>query len=302
MDLEAVLGDTRHESVENADSRTPPPPSLERRRGFALAAMWAIPALLVVAGAWQAWPLFVLPLVFAIPLSGTRGMAVCGAATALVLALLTGNGHVAGTELVVGFAAFCAAGIISGLAQQAGARRLQHVEQHSVTDRLTGLPNYAYFADALVRECRRADRYGHPLSMVLIDLDKFKPFNDKYGHEAGNRMLAEVGKAIQASLRSSDLAARYGGEELVMIVQGHVSEAVEVADRVRASVARIKVPVPGGGRAGTTLSAGVAEYVPGTGLGDLMLDQADKALYAAKDGGRNQVRTFEPEHRWARVS
>jgi diguanylate cyclase (GGDEF)-like protein len=283
------------------DSRTPVDTSLDRRRGFALGVVWAVPAVLVVGGMWQAWPLFVASLVFAIPLAGTRGLALCGAGTALVLALLTGNGHVSGTELVVGFAAFCGAGLVSGMAQQAGARRLEHMEQHSVTDRLTGLPNYAYFSDALMRECRRADRYGHPLSMVLMDLDKFKAFNDKYGHEAGNRMLAEVGKAIKESLRSSDMAARYGGEELALIVQGHVSEAVEVADRVRARVARIKVPVPGGGRAGTTLSAGVAEYVPGTGLGDLMLDQADKALYAAKDGGRNQVRTFEPEHRWARL-
>lgn len=272
-----------------------------RRRGLALGALWAIPTLLTLVGAWQAWPLFALPLVFAIPLVGARGLALCAAGTALALAVLTGQEGVAGTELVMGFAAFCVAGIVSGLAQQAGARRLEHLEQHSVTDRLTGLPNYAYFTDALVRECRRADRYGHALSMVLIDLDHFKAFNDKHGHEAGNRMLAEVGRAIQASLRSSDLAARYGGEELVLIVQGHVDEAVEVADRIRARVARIKVPASRGARAGTTLSAGVSEYVQGSGPGDLLIDQADKALYAAKAAGRNQVRTFEPEHRWAQA-
>lgn len=301
--METALGDITHESYKSRDSSTSGASSLERRRGLALGIVWGIPALLVVAGLWQAWPLFVLSLVFAIPLAGTRGLAMCGAGTALMLALLTGNENVSGTELVVGFAAFCGAGAVSGLAQQAALRRLEHLEQHSVTDRLTGLPNFAYFSDALVRECRRADRYGHPLSMVLMDLDKFKAFNDKHGHEAGNRMLAEVGRAIQESLRSSDMAARYGGEELVMIVQGHLGEAVEVADRVRARVARIRVPVPGGGKAGTTLSAGVAEYVSGAGPGgELMLDQADKALYAAKDGGRNQVRTFEPEHRWARVS
>lgn len=297
-----MLPDTSQESVGSSGLRTPDTSALGRRRALALGVVWGVPAALVLAGVWQAWPLFVLPLVFAIPLAGTRGLAMCGAGTALVLALLTGNGHVGGTELVVGFSGFLAAGVVSGLAQQAGVQRLQDMEQNSVTDRLTGLPNYAYFSDALVRECRRADRYGHPLSMVLIDIDKFKAFNDKHGHEAGNRFLVEVGKAIRESLRSSDLAARYGGEELVVIVQGHVSEAVEVADRVRARVARIKVPVPGGGRAGTTLSAGVSEYVPGTDLGDLLVDQADKALYAAKDGGRNQVRTFEPEHRWARVS
>jgi len=299
--LEAALPEITHEPGENAESPTASTTPVVRRRGFALGVIWAIPALLSLAGAWQAWPLFALPLVFAIPLAGTRGLAVCAAGTALALAVLTGNESVAGTELVVGFSAFCVAGIVSGLAQQAGARRLEHMEQHSVTDRLTGLPNYAYFTDALTRECRRADRYGHTLSLVLIDLDRFKAFNDKHGHEAGNRMLTEVGRAIQESLRGSDLAARYGGEELVLIVQGHIDEAVEVADRIRARVARIKVPVPGGIRAGTTLSAGVSEYVQGSGSGDLLIDQADRALYAAKAGGRNQVRTFEPEHRWAKV-
>lgn len=299
--MEAALREITHEPGEDTESRTASTAPVVRRRGLALGALWAIPTLLTLAGAWQAWPLFALPLVFAIPLVGTRGLALCAAGTALALAVLTGQEGVAGTELVVGFAAFCVAGIVSGLAQQAGARRLEHLEQHSVTDRLTGLPNYAYFTDALIRECRRADRYGHSLSMVLMDLDHFKAFNDKHGHEAGNRMLAEVGRAIHASLRSSDLAARYGGEELVLIVQGHVDEAVEVADRIRARVARIKVPAGRGARAGTTLSAGVSQYVQGSGSGDLLIDQADKALYAAKAGGRNQVRTFEPEHRWAQA-
>jgi diguanylate cyclase (GGDEF)-like protein len=299
--LETVQRESMHGSSENADPGDPLASPLARRRGLALGLVWAVPAILTLAGVWQAWPLFALPLVFSMPLAGPRGLAVTGSGTALALALLTGSDRVAGSELVIGFIAFCAAGLTAGLAQQAGVRRIEHMERHSVTDRLTGLPNYAYFSDALVRECRRADRYGHSLSLVLMDLDRFKAFNDRYGHGAGNRLLAEVGAAVKSSLRLSDLAARYGGEELALIVQGTAAEAVEVADRIRGCVGRIRVPVPGGERAGTTLSAGVAEYVPGSGLGELMLDQADKALYAAKDGGRDQVRTFEPEHRWARA-
>jgi diguanylate cyclase (GGDEF)-like protein len=250
---------------------------------------------------WQAWALFSVPLVVAMPLSGPRGLALAGAATALVFGLLAGDPQISGSELVVGFASFTITGAALGVAQRARERRLEHVERHSVTDRLTGLPNFAFFTDALTRECRRSDRYELPLSLILLDLDRYKAFNDHHGHEAGNRFLAEVGVAIRECLRGSDLAARYGGEELAIIVQGSASDAVEVAERVRARVAEIRVPVPGGRKAGTTVSAGVAEYVHATGSGDLMLDQADKALYAAKDAGRDQVRVFEPEHRWART-
>lgn len=260
-----------------------------------------VPAVAVLGGAWQAWPAFALPLVVAMPLCGASGLVVSGSATALVLALLTGREEVDGTSLVVGLGAFCAAGLVAGLAHQASLRRLESAERHSVTDRLTGLSNYAYFSDALVRECRRSDRYGLPLSLVLLDLDRFKEFNDRYGHEPGNRLLAEVGSVIRASLRSSDLAARYGGEELAILVQGTAREALEVAERIRAAVSRVRVRVAGGGQVGTTVSAGVAEYPPGAGDADLLLDQADKALYAAKGAGRDQVRLFAPEHRWARA-
>jgi diguanylate cyclase (GGDEF)-like protein len=273
----------------------------ERRRALALAAMWIAPALAVLAGAHQAWPLFCLPLVAAVPLAGTRGLVLTAAGSALVLAALTADPQLGGAELVIGFLAFLTAGAASGLTHRVGERRVETIARDSVTDRLTGLPNFAYFEDALGRECRRADRYGLPLSLAIIDLDRFKEFNDAFGHDAGNRMLAEVGAAILASLRSSDLAARFGGEELAILVQGTAREASEVAERIRLRVARIEVPVAGGRRAGTTLSAGVAEYVHGQGDGDLLLDQADKALYAAKEGGRDQVRVFEPEHRWSRA-
>lgn len=262
---------------------------------------WILPALLTVLGLHQLWPLFAVPMVLAIPLAGTRGLVLTASGTALVLAALTADPGLTGTELVVGFVAFLVAAASTGLQHRAGERRVAAVVRDSVTDRLTGLPNFAYFEDALARECRRSDRYELPLSLVLLDLDRFKAFNDTFGHDAGNRMLAEVGVAVIESLRASDLAARFGGEELAVLVQGSAREAVEVAERIRTRVARIHVPVAGGRRAGVTVSAGVAEYVRGTGHGELVVDQADKALYAAKAGGRDRVCVFEPEHRWARA-
>ncbi|CAN0464416.1 unnamed protein product, partial [Phaeothamnion confervicola] len=169
----------------------------------------------------------------------------------------------------------------------------------SLTDRLTGVHNYAFFADALPRECRRAERYELSLSLVLLDLDRFKAFNDRYGHDAGNRLLTAVGETIRASSRATDIAARFGGEEFALIVPGPAEEAMEAAERIRAAVGRVTVPVAGGDLVGTTISAGVADFENGTGdTGARLLDQADKALYHSKELGRDRVSLFSPAQRW----
>ena len=174
----------------------------------------------------------------------------------------------------------------------------------SFTDRLTGLHNYAFFADALPRECRRAERYVLPLSLVLMDLDRFKDFNDRYGHDAGNRMLAAVGEAIASSTRATDMPVRYGGEEFALIVPGPSDEAAEAAERVRAAVARVRVMAPGGAAVGITISAGVADFRNGADDldGDLMLRRADTALYRSKAEGRDGVSLHAPDDSWAAVS
>lgn len=157
-------------------------------------------------------------------------------------------------------------------------------------DRLTGLHTYAYFADALAREVGRVRRYGGTCSLVLLDLDRFKEFNDRYGHAAGNALLARVGATITGLVRDSDVACRFGGEELVVLVPGSARQAAGLAERIRAAVGEIVVPIGQGRRpVGTTISAGVAEC-PGNGRSaEALFAAADAALYRAKGGGRDRV-------------
>ncbi len=268
-----------------------------------LVATTALPTLLVVAGAVSAWPLFALPIALSMPLAGRRGLAGTTAVAALTVAFASGKPSTDGTAMAIGVLAFVAAGFAVGAGHRAQMRDARRIASESLTDKLTGVHNYAFFSDALPRECRRAERYGLPLSLVVMDLDHFKAFNDQHGHDAGNRLLTAVGETIIAKKRASDIAARFGGEEFALIIPGPAEEAMEAAERIRAAVAEVGVLVAGGEVAGTTVSAGVSDFQNGQGDdGTLMLDQADKALYHSKDTGRDRVSLFAPEHRWAAAS
>lgn len=274
-----------------------------RRRAVLLGIAVAVPSVLVVSGLTAAWVLFALPLALAFPLAGRRGFAVAGACAALALALASGRQGVDGAELGLGLAAFAATGLVVGLGHRAQERDAARIASLSLTDRLTGVHNYAFFEDALPRECRRAGRYGLPLSLVLLDLDRFKAFNDRYGHDAGNRLLAAVGDAIRDNSRASDIAARFGGEEFAVIIPGPAEEALEAAERIRAAVAGVRVLVAGGEGVGTTISAGVADLpLDSHDDGARLLERADKALYHSKASGRDRVSLFSPEQRWAAAS
>jgi diguanylate cyclase len=168
-----------------------------------------------------------------------------------------------------------------------GRRRAVLLRRAAFTDRLTGLYRYEYFADALPREIERVRRFRSELSLVVLDLDRFKNFNDQHGHAAGNQMLAGVGRALMRETRGADLAARFGGEELIVLVQGSSHDAYALAERVRRAVAEIAIPVPDG-LAGTTISAGVASF-PHEPDAERLLEAADAALYDAKRNGRNRV-------------
>lgn len=274
-----------------------------QRRAILLAAATLVPTVLVLVGVVTAWPLFALPLALALPLGGHRGMAASAIIAGLTMALASGRPDADGLAMAIGLGAFALTGIAVGAGHHAQARDAQRIASLSLTDRLTGVHNYAFFADALPRECRRAERYGLSLSLVLLDLDHFKAFNDRWGHDAGNRLLASVGQIIRASSRASDIAARFGGEEFALIVPGPAEEALEAAERIRAAVAQVTVLVAGGESVGTTISAGVADFHNGQGdSGERLLDQADKALYHSKATGRDRVSLFAPEHRWAAAS
>lgn len=160
-------------------------------------------------------------------------------------------------------------------------------------DGLTGLANRRHFDDMLDQEFTRARRDQKPMGLVLLDVDHFKSFNDHYGHPAGDDCLKRVAAIIRASLRSTgDVAARYGGEEVGVILPGaSMEETGLVAERIRAAVHALNIPHAGGVGQRVTISAGVAtlddeHQMPG--LADLV-DAADRALYLAKQSGRDQV-------------
>lgn len=273
-----------------------------RRRGLLLAAAVIVPAALLLLGPRWAWPLFAVPLALAFPIAGPAGLLGAITGASLACALASGRPATDGTSMGVGVLAFAAAGVAVGAGHKVQERTVTRLAEGSLVDRLTGVHNYALFADVLPRECRRAERYGVPLSLVVLDLDRFKAFNDRYGHEAGNRLLAEVGGTIRAHTRASDVAARFGGEEFALIVPGPAGEALEAAERIRGAVGRLRIPVAGGDIVGTTLSGGVAEFGGGPDGDRVLLEQADRALYEAKASGRNRVCLAAREPRWAAAS
>jgi len=155
------------------------------------------------------------------------------------------------------------------------------------TDGLTGLPNFRAFQARLGEEEKRARRYAQALSIVMMDLDKLKGINDQYGHDEGNQALIALARVIERELRASDFAARFGGDEFVVLLpHTGAAQAERFAERVRSALHRLgdRVERP------LRVSVGVAALEPGTmPVGQSLLQHADAALYAAKRGGRDQV-------------
>jgi diguanylate cyclase (GGDEF)-like protein len=163
------------------------------------------------------------------------------------------------------------------------------IKRVSDLDELTGLYNMRAFNAIASRVFRQTHRYAHPMSIVMVDSDNLKSVNDTAGHEAGNELLRHVVARIREGVRSSDVVARYGGDEfIVLLPETGPAGAMEVAERVRVAVQTSPVTI-NGQLFRTTVSAGVVSY-PTVG-GDLasLMDKADKALYQAKSSGRNRV-------------
>ncbi|MCY2931870.1 MAG: diguanylate cyclase [Planctomycetota bacterium] len=160
----------------------------------------------------------------------------------------------------------------------------------SKTDELTDLANRRHFEQALQSSFREAQRYRRPLSVIALDVDFFKAVNDSAGHAVGDELIRALGGVIRRSCRTVDLPARQGGDEFVVLMpETAAAGAAVVAERIRAATAQLKVPAPGG-TVSATVSVGVADMDSGgvESYPDL-LALADKALYAAKQGGRNRV-------------
>jgi diguanylate cyclase (GGDEF)-like protein len=174
----------------------------------------------------------------------------------------------------------------------------ERIERSAVTDYLTGLFNRSHFDARLQNEVRRAKRYGQRLSLLLLDLDDFKKINDERGHLVGDRVLRDVGRLIVGGIRDIDIAARYGGEEFAVILpETPRSGAFVVAERIRREMERRFRRR--GSLARATLSGGMACFPEDADTPEGLIAKADKALYRAKETGKNLIALYFEEKRRA---
>lgn len=167
----------------------------------------------------------------------------------------------------------------------------EELERLSVTDRLTDLYNHGYLLQRLEEELGRAARFGHRMSIIMMDIDDFKQFNDTHGHPRGDQVLKAVSGVIRQNLREIDVAARYGGEEFVLVLPETDTEgAVRVAERIRETMEAYEIEVDHTGvRDRRTVSLGVATYPLHGQTVARLIDAADRAMYDAKRRGKNMV-------------
>lgn len=174
----------------------------------------------------------------------------------------------------------------------AHAQLFAQVRHQAITDGLTGLYNHVYFKNRLAEELRLAERKGTPVSLIMIDLDKLKVINDTYGHPVGDSAIRQIAAMLKTLLRSGDTASRYGGEEFgVILPETSLLEAALIADRLCSQIRNSNVPVLGK----ITASLGTASYPKQARSTSELIEKADKALYVAKNSGRDQVRVYEEE-------
>ena len=269
---------------------------LTLRRGVVLlGSLAAVSALATLAGPGYLWPLFLFPLVLGGVFFFELG--------SLAVTVWLGNFFVlyysfaapATPELVrqalLGTALFFLAGLFLGRVQRRHRNTQRELSESTLTDRLTSLYNYGTFVDYLHNEVTKIDRYGGELCLLMLDIDLFKQFNDRHGHEAGNELLRRLGATIGTLVRDADVAARYGGEEFAVLIRGDESHGYELAERLRRAVETTTIEVRGEPVC-TTLSAGIATYPAGAADEAELIESADAALYESKRRGRNRVTIF----------
>lgn len=210
---------------------------------------------------------------------------------------LAGKGLAPFMEIAFGVVLMLVMGVVIGLISRRQREQRERSERFSLVDRVTGLHNYAYFTNRLGEERKRADRFGSKLSLIMVDIDFFKSFNDRFGHAKGDLLLKKVAEVLLKNIRAIDVVARYGGEEFALLLPNTGTRAVqEVAERVRRDIEATefegdeKEP-----KVKRTISAGVATYPDDTKDEVELIDRVDRALYFAKEGGRNRVCVYGPE-------
>ncbi|MDP9325199.1 MAG: GGDEF domain-containing protein, partial [Candidatus Dormibacteraeota bacterium] len=189
--------------------------------------------------------------------------------------------------------------IIGGLVIFAG-RLFESTERESLSDPLTGLANRRFLQEIMLRELRRAQRSNQPVSLIIADIDHFKGVNDTYGHNVGDEVLEQIAGIMLSSVRATDFVIRYGGEEFVILQpETRAADAAAVADKLRKTIG--DTIMESTSRPGITLkvsiSAGVAAFPVDGQTGEQVILKADKALYWAKQHGRNRVATVHDVER-----
>jgi len=190
--------------------------------------------------------------------------------------------------------------LLRSLASQA-TLALENVDLHfqvrrqAVTDELTGLANHGRFQDLLSGEIEQVRRYHHEVGLIMLDIDNFKSINDNYGHQQGDVVLKQVARVLRDTSRDADTAARYGGEEMALILpHTDLEGSYAIAERVRTAIEALRIPrVDEQGALRITASLGVAASSDGNK--DALIADADTALYAAKHAGKNRTVRSEPQ-------
>lgn len=198
-------------------------------------------------------------------------------------------GELARDPLLYGYVTSSTIGVFAAFGATLGVLR-DRVEERSLTDALTQLWNRRHFESQLEIEVQRARRHRKPLTLLILDLDRFKSVNDRYGHPEGDRVLRVISSMIRDSFRKTDIVCRYGGEEIAVIAPDTpFREAMQLAERTRERIAQTVMPATGEPFR-VTVSIGLASLADDSGGAmDLMRD-ADMALYRAKAEGRNACR------------
>ncbi len=172
------------------------------------------------------------------------------------------------------------------------ARLYNETKEMSLTDSLTRIANRRHFDLILENELKRGRGFAHYVSLAMIDLDHFKQFNDRYGHQAGDQLLISIASRLKSTVRDTDLVARYGGEEFAIIFPETSNRAaLRVCERVRGAIENNYISIKKLGKVGTTISIGVATYPESAQTAQELIHKADLALYRAKKLGRNRVET-----------
>ena len=185
-------------------------------------------------------------------------------------------------------------GLLAGVARAFLEKvwEIEEVSQRARTDALTGLANRRHFDEQLRRVLAETDRFGGTSSLILVDIDDFKKVNDTYGHEAGDAVLRQLGKILGDGVRAVDICARYGGEEMVILLpQTPIAGASELAERLRTAIAERAVLFEGTAIR-VTASFGIAGYPETVPHGDWLFPATDRALYQAKENGKNCVKSL----------